>query len=283
MKNPSRSVWRSLRGALLLLACSLIVGAGSSPGGLITKLAKKSGEDRSVQIRPVIVRPGLKLEILEIRQRFNDVFEVVLKNAYKKDITAITASADDESLHQGFNVDFSFSESEAHQKLASGATYETSYSPSRVAGVQPQVVVSGVVFSDGTIKGDKHDLKRILDNRAGMKIQLDRINPYLEHLGRVKSSRIRTELRNLRRIAQDLAIDRGDGAPMSSDLEYGLKTGREFILRYLSRLETLLENERIETFYQNGAPQHVRHSGEEDFRGYLPRIQKDFKGLADRL
>jgi hypothetical protein len=281
MKNRKLNVWRSLRGSLLLVSCSLVVSAGSSSGGLVRKLTEIAAEERSVKLEPsVVVSDGLKLEIVALKHLPNDVVEVTMRNGYRKDITAIAATVGDS---QSFRRDYIYAESEANQKLSAGATDLFLYTPSRLLGVLPQIVVSAVVFSDGTKKGDGAEVSYILDKRRGMKIQLNRINPSLQKLGNVQSSRIRPELRKLRGIVGALSVDEADGSSMSPGLEYGLIHGRAFILNYLSKLETVLENERIESFYQNGVRQTVRHGGEEDFRSSLPRIQMDFKALAGRL
>ena len=273
-------VW--LRSGLLYFTCSLILAAGATVAGLKTRV--KPRESGSAQMPPVIVRPGLKLEIVEMKQRSDHGIEVIIRNGYDKDVTAVAASADTDTLHQAFNVDLIYAEIESAQRLAPGAVYDSSCSPSRVSGIVPQVVISGVVLSDGKVKGDKRDLQEILDNRHGMKTQLDRINPHLERLGNVKGPRIRTELLNTIRIAESLEITNGKGAGLSPAFEYGLRTGREFILRYLSRMDLMLDSEYTETFYQNGAPQTVQRGGEDELRSYLlPRIQKDFKSLAARL
>jgi len=282
MKNRTLDIRNSLRGSLLLIVCSLVVSAGSSPGGLVRTLSTKAAEERVVQLPiNVMVSEGLKLEIAEVKHHPNDVVEVTMRNGYRKDITAIAASAGD---IQSFHTDYIYAESEANQKLAPGASDMFLYAPSRALGLLPEIVVSAVVFSDGTSNGDRSEIAYILDKRHGMKIQLNRINPYLKSLGKAKGALIRPQLRNLKVIAEALATDKdGDGSPMSSGLEVGLAHGRAFILKYLSRLESVIENERSESFYQNGMIQTIRHSGEEDFRTTLPRIQNDFMGLARRL
>lgn len=281
MKNRTLDIRNSLRGSLLLIVCSLVVSAGSSPGGLVRTLSTKAAEKRVVQLPiNVVVSEGLKLEIAEVKHHPNDVVEVTMRNGYRKDITAIAASAGD---IQSFHTDYIYAESEANQKLAPGASDMFLYAPSRALGLLPEIVVSAVVFSDGTSNGDPSEIAYILDKRHGMKIQLNRINPYLKSLGKAKGALIRPQLRNLKVIAEGLPANKGDGSPMSSGLEVGLAHGRAFILKYLSRLESVIENERIESFYQNGMIQTVRHSGEEDFRRTLPGIQNDFMGLARRL
>jgi preprotein translocase subunit YajC len=266
-------------GSLLLICSALLVVAASYPRTSKAKLTKKSASSVQTQ-SSVVVAGGLKLEILGIKQHPNDIVEVTMKNGYEREVTAIVASAGNS---QSFRRDYAYAEAEVDQKLAPGASDMFLYSPTRRSGVLPKIVVSAVVFADGTSKGDRSEVMEVLEKRVGMKIQLNRINPHLESLSNVKGSLIRSKLEALKRIAEALPIDKGNGSPMSSGVESGLRHGRAFILKYLSNLETALKNERIEIFYQNGAPQTVRHSPEEEFRNILPRIQKDFKGLADRL
>lgn len=284
MRNRKRGIWLSLQGGLLLICCSLVLGAGSSPGGLIRKLVKQSERGRSIQLQSsVVVSEGLRLEILDTKQHPNDVVEVTLKNGYQKDITAIAATAGDA---QSFRGDYIYAEIESGQRLAPGATDMFLYTPTHLHGVLPQVIISAVIFSDNTSKGDSREVSAILEKRVGMKIQLKRIMPYLDRLDRVKNSKkplISREIGALKSIAEALPIETSDGSPISPDIEYGLKHGRAFILHYLSKLETAVENQRVESFYHNGTLQMREHTGEDEFRSRLPRIQMDFKGLAARL
>lgn len=275
MKTHKRtSGWRSLPASLVAICCLLIVGAGSSPGRLATKLVKKPGERPPTHSTPVVVGGNLKLEIVEINEVAKELFHVTIKNGYAKDITAIAATAGEE---QSFRTDYIYAELESHQKLASGASDDFSYSPSRLAGVLPQVVVAAVIFTDGTSEGDQREVTDIVDNRLGLKIQLNRINRYLERLRKSENALVRNELRSLRGIAEGLRIDNADGSPMSRGFEQGLRHGRAFILSSISKLETVIENETTESFYQNGVLQTVRRSGDENFRRAFPRVEKDFK------
>lgn len=285
MKNRKRGIWLSLLGSLLLIGCSLVLGAGSRPGGLVRKLVEKSGGERSVQIQPsVVVSDGLKLQILDIKQLANDVIEVVIKNGYQKNITAIAASA---GGNQSFHTDFTYAESESNQKIPPGGSDRFLYTPTRLDGVLPQVIVSAVIFQDGGSKGDKGEVTEILDKRLGMKIQLNRIMPYLERLDKLKNSNdslVRLEVAKLKTISEALPIEKGNGSStMSPGMERGLAHGRDFILHYLSKLETALLS-RGETFNQNiTTPDRLGDSREDQFQVKLLRIQRDFKGLADRL
>ena len=282
MRNLKDTTLRSMRGSLAFLCCVLVIGAASSAGRLTTKAFKNAGEGDPIQSEPIAVsvRVGLKLEIVSVKQWPNDLVEVTMKNGFEKDITAIAASA---AGKQSFRRDYVVAELEAFQKLAPGATDQFLYSLSRRFGVPPEIIVSAVVFSDGTSKGDKTLIADILDKREGIRIQLNRINPYLERLGKVKGPGVRAELGQVKSIAEALSCNATDGAPRSPEFEYGLRHGREYILSYLSKLETALENERVETVYDDGTPHTVRHSGEEAFRSYLPRIEEHFKRLSSRL
>lgn len=281
MKNRKQtSGWLTLPASLLAICCLLIVGAGSSSGRLATKMVKKAGERPQTHSTPVVIGGNLKLEIVEIKEPAKELFHVTIKNGYAKDITAIAATAGEE---QSFRTDYIYAELETHQKLASGASDAFSYSPSRLSGVLPQVVVSAVIFTDGTSEGNQREVMDIVDNRLGMKTQLNRINRHLERLGKAGDPLVRKELRSLRGIAEDLRIDNADGSPMSRGFEQGLRHGRAFILSSISKLETAMENATNESFYQNGALQTVRRSGDENFRRAFPRVERDFKALASRL
>ncbi len=281
MKTRKRTRgWLTLPASLVAICCFLIVGAGSNPGGLATKLVKKAGERPPTHSTPVVVGGDLKLEIVEIKEVAKELFHVTIKNGYAKNITAIAATAGEE---QSFRKDYIYAELESHQQLASGASDDFSYSPSRVFGVLPQVVVSAVIFTDGTSEGNQREVTDIVDNRLGMKTQLKRINRHLERLGKAGDSLVRKELRSLRGIAEGLRTDKADGSPMSPGFEQGLRHGRAFILSSLSKLETVIETERNESFYQDGVLQTVRRSGGENFRRAFPRVEKDFKALATRL
>lgn len=278
MNKQSRDIGRTVTCSLAIIACSLVVGAGSRPGVLIGILVNRS---HAAQSEPVVVSDGLKLELVEIKHLSKDVIEVVVRNRYKKEITGVAAVA---GSHQSFHRDYIYAETESSQKLATGAVDSFLYSPSPISGVIPQIVICGVVFGDRTSDGDQGEVKEILDKRFGVKIQLDRINPYLERLTKVKGALIPAELARVRRVAEGLSVGIPAGSFTSPGLEHGLTHGRAFILHYISKLETVLQNERIETFYgQDGELETIHHSGEEDFRNGLPHVHQDFKSLAHRL
>jgi len=134
---------------------------------------------------------------VEVKQHSSEIIEVTIKNGYKKDITAVAASAGE---GQSFHTDYIYAEAEPDQKLAPGMSDIFLYAPSRLSGIKPQIVVSAVIFSDRTSQGDPGEVREILDKRLGMKIQLDRINPYLERLDKVKNSSVRAELAKLNRV-----------------------------------------------------------------------------------
>jgi hypothetical protein len=200
--NPKQATWRSLRYGFLLICCTLVICPASTSGRLLTNPVKKSGlEERSARSQSVAVRIGLKLEIVEVKQLANDVVEVTIRNGYKRDITAIAASAGDD---QSFHTDYIYAEAKAYQKLAPGTSDIFLYAPSRLSGIKPQIVVSAVIFSDRTSQGDPGEVRDILDKRLGMKIQLDRMNPYLERLDKVKNSSVRAELRKTKRCCRNV-------------------------------------------------------------------------------
>jgi hypothetical protein len=216
---------------------------------------------------------------LKIEHPGKYVLEAVLRNDYKKDITAVVSSVGMNSFH----MDYVYAERESSQKLAPGKSDTFTYALTPSLGENPQVVVSAVLFSDGTSRGNPEEIQFILDKRLGTKIQLDRMNPYLAQLSKTKESQIRSKLRRLKGICESLQINSNDGSWVSPGLEHGLMMGRDLVLNYLSKLEASSTSQRISTFYQNGALQTASRGGISDFSAYLAKVQYDFKNLAGRL
>jgi len=220
-----------------------------------------------------------ELEITEVKQLGEYTLQVIVRNGFKKDITAVVASVGPYSVDKYTIVrrEYLVAELEKDQKFSSGASDDFSFSPKP----GEEIVIRAVVFADRTSEGDPRQIKEVFDKRLGMKMQLARINPHLERLSKVDSPMIRTELQRVRQIAESLPIEQ-EG--MSEGLEYGLRDGRADILRYLSKIETELENEKIEIIYDRAnQPMTIVHGGEVGFREMSARVEKHFKSLERRL
>jgi hypothetical protein len=259
----------------------MVIAADYQSEGPVTKPIDRPAFLRprlsSEELRTIVVSLVMKLEIVEVKQLADYSFEVTMRNRYDKGITAVSASVGENSFYRS---DHLFAELEPYQELSPGESDIYHYLCEPWKG--EQVFIRTVVFSDLTSEGDHRDVEAILGKRLGMRIQINRIRPYLERLGKADPSLVRRELANLRRIAESLLLEKDDGSAMSSAVEHGLSHGRAFILKEISDMETELETDRIETFYQYGQRHDIRHSGYENFRNIFSRIKKHLDGLADR-
>lgn len=229
------------------------------------------------QINPIVRSLFPELEITEVKQLGEYTLQVIVRNGYKKDITAVVASVGPYSAekYKIVRADYIAAELEKDQKLSSGA------SDMFLFDLGGEIVIRAVVFADRTSEGDHRQIKEVFDKRLGRKIQLARINPHLERLGKADGPLIRTEIQRVRQIAENLPIEQ-EG--MSEGLEYGLRDGRADILIYLSKMETELENEKVEVIYDRAnQPMTIVHGGEVGFREMAARFEKHFKSLEHRL
>jgi hypothetical protein len=227
------------------------------------------------QFNPSVKSVVSKLEIIETKMLGPNVLQVIMRNGYSKDITAVVASIGEEKVTRR---DYIFAEREQSQKLSPGATDEFSYTID--SNEQENVVIKAVLFSDMTREGDLREIKKVLDKRLGVKIQLARFNSYLEKLNKVDYTRVQTELQKLRQFAENLPIETDGGFRMSHALESGLRHGRAFILNYLSKMNNELGDEKNLDLSNNKQPMAVRY---ERFRNYSLRVENDFKSLESRL
>jgi len=265
---------------LIVAACLLMVG-GAQPVRPPTKqtTTPETGTTQSKSPRAIIKSRVRNLRPINIKVLSDRTIEVTLRNDCDKDITAVAASVNGMASRREYLV----AELEASQKLARGATdsflYEKPSTPDE------RLEILAVVFSDGTSEGDKVQIREILDQRQGMKIQLLRILPLLQRLGNASSATAPSEFATLKQTVESLPMTKDDHSPMSTDLEHGLRHGRAFILMYyVSVLEQALANEKVETWYDRTGQQHTaRYSPYEHFRMKFEKILKDFTGLADRL
>ncbi len=228
------------------------------------------------QFNPSVRSEVTKLEIIQTAMLGPNVLQVIMKNGYAKDITAVVTYIGD---HKTSRTDYIYAELEHRQKLSPGATDEFSYGIT--SSEDENIVIKAVLFSDMTREGDFRAIRSVLDRRLGAKIQLARFNSHLENLSQVDSNRIQTEFQNVRQFAENLPIKTDSNSPMSTALEFGLNEGKDLILLYLWKLNnTLAEDEKKLDTSNNNQPPVNRYEG---FRDYLLRVKNDFKSLESRL
>src|SRR6185503_8589394 len=131
------------------------------------------------QFNPTVRSEVSKLEIIQTAMLGPNALQVIMKNGYSKDITAVVAAFGDEKVTR---VDYIFAELEERQKLSPGATDEFSYTID--SKEEENIVITAVLFSDMTREGDFKAIRDVLDKRLGVKIQLARFNSYLEKLSK---------------------------------------------------------------------------------------------------
>ena len=226
------------------------------------------------QFNPSVKSAVSKLEIIQTQMLGPRVLQVIMKNGYSKDITAVVASIGPDKVTR---TDYIFAEMEQHQKLSPGETDIFIYTID--SSEEENIVIKAVLFSDMTREGNVRAIKKVLDKRLGFKIQLARFNSHLEKLKKADDTRIRTELQQVRQFAENLPVRTDDGFPMSQALEFGLIQGRYFILRYLSEMNNLLGDEKKSGLSIN-EPMDGRY---EKFRKQSLRVERDFKSLESRL
>ena len=256
----------------LFCVCMLVALSSFKLDGFRASASKKQLDSTVRSLFP-------ELEITEVKQLGEYTLQVIVRNGFKKDITAVVASVGEYSVDKYKIVrrDYIPAELEKDQKLSSGASDDFLFNPKP----GEEIVIRAAVFADRTSEGDRLWIESIFDKRLGMKTQLARINPHLERLSKVDGPLIRMELQKVRQIAESLPIEQ-EG--MSEGLEDGLRHGRAFILRYLSNMETELENEKIEIIYNRAnQPMTIVHGGEAGFRKLSDRVKNDFKSLERRL
>ena len=225
------------------------------------------------QFNPTVRSEVTKLEIIQTAMLGPNTLQVIMRNGYKKDITAIvTAVGKDITVQR----DYIYAELEPNQKLSAGASDVFLFNP------QPgeDIVIKSVLFSDMTIEGDRQEIKIVLDTRSGVKIQLSRINPRLQGLSKVNDPMIQTELQRIKQYAESLAIEKDD---MSEGLEYGLRDGRNLILKYVSEIEAKLGKGRVETSPNGKQSLVLDYAAIESFKRHSARVENDFKSLERRL
>jgi hypothetical protein len=216
-----------------------------------------------------------KLEILQTKMLGPNVLQVIMKNGYPKDITAVVTFIGDEKVTR---TDYIYAELEKDQKLSPGATDEFLYSID--SKEEENIVIKAVLFSDMTVDGDMKAVKRVLDKRQAMKIQFARFNPHLEKLNKVDPTQLQAEFQKVRQIAENLPVKMDDGSTMSQAFEHGLRHGKAFILKYLAEMVSQLENEKDLALSDTQQPLVNRY---EKFRKKSLKVENDFKSLESRL
>lgn len=263
---------------LIVAACILLIGGGSRSARPLVKqvTASQAGTVQS-QSAVTIISSLPKLKLVSFK-KLGDLFVLVtFRNDYEKDITAVTAFAGGIQYGREYVV----SESEI-TKISPGESATFEY-PNPPPGERIDIIA--VVFGDRTGEGDRREIRRILDERLGMKIQLLRILPHFQRLASTSSATANLDLAAVKTIAAALPEQKDDHSPLSQGMESGLRHGKAYILRhYLGELEQALQNEKVETWYAyNGERQSVRYSPYEHFRMKFNVMQKNFTGLLKRL
>src|ERR1051326_3021623 len=104
------------------------------------------------QLEFSVKNPFSELEIIQANLLGPGTVQVIMRNGYKKDITAIvTAVGKDITVQR----DYIYAELEPNQKLSAGASDVFLFNP------QPgeDIVIKSVLFSDMTIEGDRQEIK----------------------------------------------------------------------------------------------------------------------------
>jgi hypothetical protein len=234
------------------------------------------------QFNPSVNSAVSQLEIIQMKMLGPNVLQVTMRNGCSKDITAVVASIGPTKVTR---TDYIFAELEQDQKLSPGATDKFLYTID--SSEQENIVIKAVLFSDMTWKGDYKEVKDVLDKRYGVKIQLARFNSHLKELNkrlekrsRVDYTQVQTELQEVRQFAENLPIKMDSGFPMSPDLEFGLRHGRAFILKYLSEMNNLISDDKNLYLSIDRLSMSAKY---ERFRRKSLRVEKDFRSLESRL
>jgi hypothetical protein len=217
---------------------------------------------------------GLRIE--QITRLGPGTIQVIIKNEYSKDITAVAASS---SRGTDFRRNYISAESEKNQKLSPGASDDFSYN----ANPGENVVITAVLFSDMSFEGDRAAVKGIVDTRKGMKVQLNRIFPYLEALSKEHPTGVKTTLNRIKQIAETLPLEKDDKTAMPQDFEYGLRDGRAFVSQNLSIIEAEMESRKPIRYVENGQLVTVTPDAYEIFRKRFDRLYSYLKDLEHRL
>jgi hypothetical protein len=229
----------------------------------------------SQEFTPSIKCLASKLEILKTKMLGPNVLQVIMKNGYSKNITAVVAFLGDEKVTRR---DYIYAELEENQKLSPGATDEILYTID--SKEEENIVIKAVLFSDMSVDGDMKAIKPVLDKRQAMRIQFARFNSQLKKLNKVDPAQLQGEFQKVKQFAENLSVVPDDGSPMSDAFKFGLRHGKVFILRYIAELSRQLENEKAVALSDTKLSPG---NGYETFKNRSLRIENDFKSLESRL
>lgn len=255
--------------------CIAFVLSSLKPNSFKADTSKRQLNPSERQLNPSVRSLVSELEIVQSKMIGPNTLQVIMRNGYQKDITAVVASIGDEKT---IRRDYVYAELERDQKLSPGAADEFLYSID--SSDEENIDITSVLFSDMTREGDHKAAKSVLDKRRGVKIQLSRFNGHLEQLNKLDYRRLQTEFQNVREFAEHLAIKTDDDAPMSEALEFGLKHGRALILRYLAEMNDQLRDVKGLNLSNDKQDLPNRY---QKFRDKALRVEKDFKSLFSRL
>lgn len=267
--------------ALALTSLLFITTISSS-----VKPPEKSAQVTDEELRANVVTLHPNLEIVKIELLAEDTIYVTVRNGYSLDITAVAASLGQELFYYH---NYLYAEHQADKQIAPGAVDKFLYPNPLLKG--EKLFFRAVVFSDGTSQGDPRDVEYIINKRRAMKVQLNRVKNAMQDLAKADESSVHSRLEELRQVAESLPVEdikyptvrRSDKHPVGSSFEAGLKQARQIIQRRISDMQTDLDNEKIESFYQNEQLQITRHSKYENFRQRFQRVDNLFKGMLNRL
>ena len=218
-------------------------------------------------------------------EKYNGYVKLYLKNDSSKDITAfVISSAISPNTIFKFEEEFVFSE--ADFVITSGGIYEKQINiPSSLNKKQDlSFDLSAVIFDDKSSEGDQTVVKEILDKRLGEKIQLMRTIPLLERMLALPDRGMlpnfdsfkRELITTLNAPGKDLLTQLEEQRPqvkgsqivnkLSEQMETGLQTGQEAVLREIQNLEEL-----------------QKHQGGNALREEIIRIKQTYERILSRL
>jgi hypothetical protein len=201
-------------------------------------------------------------EVLSAEKRQGQV-QVRIKNNNDKAITAfVMSSVISRNTVFKFEEEFAFSETDF--MITPGEVYEKQINIPSSLYSQPNLFLNllAVIFDDKSSEGDQTVVKEIVDKRLGEKIQLTRTLPFLEKMLALSDSDIQMSLMDLKSTListldapeknlpaqseeQNLqAKSQQAKREYSEEVETGLQTGQESVLRQFQKLEELQKTQR---------------------------------------
>jgi hypothetical protein len=217
--------------------------------------------------------PGM--EVVSERLVAGSTVEVIMRNGYGKDITAVVARIGTDTTER---TDYIGAELEKDQKISPGGT-------DRFLFDRQPVVIKAVLFADMTFDGDASFLAGLLEVRRGIKVQLARFNRELRKLNKLDGPEFIAGAEKLKKFAVSLPVQGDDAsAPESSDVLRGLSHGREWILCQVGKWEAALETDRIHSYFtRDGQKITETHTPEEILRSKSNYAEARFGSYEQRL